>query len=86
MAGLSDTTRDAHEIVIDGLRRMSPSEKLARVAQLNGVLVALASARIRAQYGAELPPAELRLRLAAVRLDPDIMRTAFQWDPAVRGL
>ena len=65
---------------------MSPAEKLERVAALNRALVELATARLLAQYGTTMSPRELRLRLAALRLDAGTMRDAFDWDPAVRGL
>jgi hypothetical protein len=54
---------------------------------LAGVLryATAAAARIRAQYGPDLPERELRLRLAALWIDRDIMVRAFVrafgWDP-----
>jgi hypothetical protein len=86
MASLSDTSPDAERVLIEGYQSMSPTEKLARVASLNRSLMELATARLRQQYGADLPARELRLRLAALRLDARIMRDAFDWDPAIRGL
>jgi hypothetical protein len=44
----------------------------------------LARARILAQYG-EVPEAEMKLRLAALRLPRDIMVKLFGWDPEVQG-
>jgi hypothetical protein len=82
----SDTTAEVEQLLIEGYRKMSPAEKIARVAALNHALAELATARLRAQYGADLPERELRLRLAALRLDADTMRTVFGWDPAVHGL
>ena len=82
----SDTSPDAERVLIAGLRRMSPAEKLERVAALNRALVALSTARLRARYGADMPPHELRLRLAALRLEPETMRTILGWDPTVHGL
>ena len=81
-----DTSPDAERVLIEGYRRMTPAEKLERVAALNRALVALSTARLRAQYGAAMAPRELRLRLAALRLEPEIMRTVLAWDPAVHGL
>lgn len=72
--------------MIEGFRRMSPAEKLERVASMNRALVELATARLRAQYGPGLTPRELGLRLAALRLDAETMRTVFQWDTAIHGL
>ena len=82
----SDTSADAERVMIDGFRRMSPAQKLERVAALNRALVDLATARLRRQYGPSMSPRELRLRLAALRLDADTMRNAFDWDPATPGL
>jgi hypothetical protein len=64
---------------------MSPREKLARVVALNRALDQLARARIRAQYG-DISEREMRLRLAALRLDAQFLTDAFGWDPRVRGL
>ena len=86
MAIPSDTSADAERVMIDGFRRMSPAQKLERVAALNRALVDLATARLRRQYGASMSPRELCLRLAALRLDADTMRKAFDWDPAAHGL
>lgn len=86
MAGPSDTAPDVERLLIDAFRKMSPAEKLARVAALNGALEELAAARLRSQYGPDLPQHELRLRLAALRLDARTMRDVFGWDPALHGL
>jgi hypothetical protein len=82
----SDTSPEAERLLIEGFRKMSPAEKLGRVASLNRFLSELATARLRAQYGADLSPRELRLRLAALRLDATLMRDVFGWDPSIRGL
>jgi hypothetical protein len=82
----SDTSPDAERILIEAYRRMSLAEKLERVVALNRALEALSTARLRAQYGAAMSPRELRLRLAALRLEPEIMRTVLGWGPADHGL
>ena len=82
----SDTAPGVDQFLIDGYRRMTPAEKLARVVALNRALDQLATARLRARYGADLTDRELRLRLAALRLDPNFMATVLGWDPAVHGL
>jgi hypothetical protein len=81
---LSDTSSDAARFLDEGYRRMSPTDKLRRVASLNRTLVRLAKARISAQYG-EVPEEEMRLRLAALRLGRDRMIEMFGWDPEERG-
>lgn len=85
MRPLSDTSPAAEAFLIDGYRRMSPRRKLERVVALNRTVEQLAAVRLRAQYGSDLTPREMRLRLAALRLDPEIMRTVFGWDPAEKG-
>jgi hypothetical protein len=82
----SDTSRAAERVIIEGYRQMTPAQKLARVVSMNRALVQLASARLRDQYGSDMPPDELRLRLAALRLDAKLMREAFHWDPSAHGL
>jgi hypothetical protein len=84
--GVSDTPPAVERMLIEGYRRMPPREKLQRVVALNRALEQLARARIRAQYGDDLPERQVRLRLAALRLDRRLMVEAFGWDPRVRGL
>jgi hypothetical protein len=81
----SDTPAGVEQVLIEGYRKMSPGDKLQRVSALNRALDQLARARLRAQYGAELPERELRLRLAALRLDTEVMVNVFGWDPQERG-
>lgn len=86
MAVPSDSSPAIEQFVIDGYRRMTPSDKLARVVALNSALEQLASAGIRARHGPDMSDRERRLRLAALRLDAPIMRDVFGWDPDVHGL
>ncbi|MCP3982461.1 MAG: hypothetical protein GY716_24425, partial [bacterium] len=72
-----DTPPDIEEIVLEGYRRMSPSQKLQRVVELGVATEAMAAARIRARYGPEISPRELRLRLAALQLDRRTMVDVF---------
>jgi len=80
-----DTPLDVEEILLAGYRRMTPAEKLQRVADLNRAVRQLALARIRAQYGPDLSEREERLRLAALWLDREVMVRVFGWDPEVEG-
>ena len=82
----SDTSASIERLLIEGYRRMAPAEKLARVVALNRAVEELATARLRAKYGASLSEQERRLRLAALRLDAQLMTKAFGWDPAIHGL
>jgi hypothetical protein len=45
---------------------MSPGQRLMIAMEMNRAVQQLAAARIRAQYGPDLPERELRLRLAAL--------------------
>jgi hypothetical protein len=86
MRAASDTPVAVERMVVDGYRRMSATQKLERVVAMNRALVQLSRARIRAQYGADLSERELLLRLAALRLDRELMVAAFGWDPLTHGL
>jgi hypothetical protein len=83
--GPQDTSPEAERVLIRGYRRMSPLRKLERVAAMNRALDRLAEARIRATYGPDLTEREVRLRLAALRLDRETMIRVFEWDPEERG-
>jgi len=80
-----DTPPEIEEILIEGYRRMKPREKLERIAELNELVETMAAARIRAQYGPDLPERELRLRLGALRLSRETMIEVFDWDPEEKG-
>jgi hypothetical protein len=82
---LTDTPPEVEEIWLDGLRRMSGEERLLRAFDLTESVRALAAARIRAEYGPDLPERELRLRLGALWLDRETMVRVFGWDPEVEG-
>lgn len=80
-----DTPPEIEEMILEGYRRMSSREKWRRVVELNRAVEAMAAARIRSQYGPDLPERELRLRLAALRLDRETMVEVFDWDPEEKG-
>ncbi len=80
-----DTPPDIEEVVLKGYRRMTPSQKLRRVIDLGIAAEAMAAARLRARYGPEISPRELRLRLAALQLDRRTMVEVFDWDPEEKG-
>lgn len=72
---------DITAMFIERLAAMSPEQKLDRVAALTRAVRQLALTRL-----AEVHPGaderELRLRLASLWLDADVMRDAFGWEPA----
>lgn len=64
---------------------MSPRQKLLQVEELNRALLQLARARILDRHGPDLPEHEIRLRLASLWLERDVMIKVFGWDPAREG-
>ena len=75
----TDTHPAVGAFIIEGYRRMSPAEKLARVAALTQTVQQLALADIRRRYP-DSSVEEQSLRLASRWLGPDLMRRAFGWD------
>jgi hypothetical protein len=74
-----DTDPKVEAFMIDGYRRMSPAQKMARVTELTRTVQRLALADIRRRH----PTASTReqsLRLASRWLDPELMRKAFGWN------
>lgn len=72
------------QILVEGYRRMSPSEKLKRVIEMTNMTRALALTDIRRRH----PDADARecdLRLASRMIPADLMRKAFGWDPDREG-
>lgn len=63
-----DTTPEARRVLVEGLRRMTPSQKLARVRSLNRSVEQMARAGIRMRHP-NADEAEIRIRLARLWLD-----------------
>ena len=80
-----DPPLEVEEILLAGYRRMTPAEKLERVADLHRAVQQMALARIRAQYRPNLSEREERLRLGAFWLDRETMIAVFGWDSEVEG-
>lgn len=80
----SDTTREIEEFLFAAYRRMSSSEKLARIGALGEMVESVALAGLRARYP-EADERELRLRLAARQIPRELMVAAYGWDPEVEG-
>ena len=83
--GFEDTPATIERRLVEGYRRMSPTERIGRVASLNRAVMELARARLRKQYGDSLTERELRLRVAALHLPRETMIRVFEWDPRERG-
>jgi hypothetical protein len=80
-----DTPASVERFLIEGFRSMSPAQKLECVVKLNRAVESFARAGITQRHGQNISDAEMRLRLAALRLDRRIMTEVFGWDPAVHG-
>lgn len=77
---LSDTPPAIQERMDAAYRRMSPAEKIGRMAALTGTIRALALASIRTEYPDE-SSRQHSLRLAARFLTREQMFAAFGWAP-----
>ena len=85
MSGAVDDTHPTiRAMMVEGYRRMTPTEKFRRVEELNEAVLQLAAARIRAEHPG-LDDRELRLCIASLWLDRATMVRAFGWDPALHG-
>ncbi|MFO0590808.1 MAG: hypothetical protein U0441_24910 [Polyangiaceae bacterium] len=75
----SDTHPRVEAFLIEGYRRMSPSQKLERVRALTRAVQELALMDVRRRFP-EADEREQALRVASRWLDPELMRRAFGWD------
>ena len=80
MSSRPNDTHPAFEaLLIEGYRRMSPAQKLARVRALTRAVQELALLDVRRRH----PDADAReqaLRVASRWIEPDLMVRAFGWD------
>ncbi|MGO8996972.1 MAG: hypothetical protein ACLQVI_26960 [Polyangiaceae bacterium] len=77
---IDDTHPTIAKMMIEGYRRMTPAEKLARCGDLSSAVRQLSAARIRAEH----PGAgerEIGLRVAALLYPAELMERAFGWVP-----
>ncbi len=81
---LNDTHPKIEAILIEGYRRMSAAEKMARVRAMSVAVQVLGLADVRRAHP-DADERELALRLASRRLDAETMRRAFGWDPELEG-
>ena len=70
--------RDGREI--EFFRTMPAWQKLEQVAKLNRVRDQLLLGELRRRHP-DATERELFLRLAALKISPDLMKRAFNWDP-----
>ena len=75
----NDTDPLVEALLVEGYRRMSPSEKLERVRALTRAVQELALLDIRRRHP-DADERELALRLASRWIEPELMVRAFGWD------
>ena len=80
----ADTHPAVEAILIDGYRKMTPSQKLERVCALTRAVQELALLDIRRRHP-NADQREVALRLASRWLDAKIMTAAFGWNQQDRG-
>lgn len=73
-----DTSEEAWAILEEGLRRMTPEQRVSRAVSLTILSHRFALAQIRADHPEETDR-QHRLRLAARMIDPATMKAAFGW-------
>ena len=81
---LSDTSPEAERVLIERLREVPPWRKFQQVFEMNAMLRRFSLAGLKTRYPAASPQ-ELERRLVALRLEPDVVRRVYGWDPDVEG-
>lgn len=79
-----DTTAEAEHVLIEGMRRMTAAEKVARVEELTLQARALLEDDVRRRHP-NADRRELLLRFAARWHGPGFTRRFFGWDPDLEG-
>lgn len=79
-----DTFEEIERLQIEAWRTWTPAEKLARMVAMTRRLQEIQLAEIRRRHP-DADDRELKMRLASRRLEPELMRRAFGWDPDVEG-
>jgi len=79
-----DTSPEVERIMIEGYRKMSAARKLQIMQDLINTACLLALGDIKRKRP-EADQREMMLRLASRRIEPELMRKAFGWDPEAEG-
>jgi hypothetical protein len=80
----ADTRPEVARLLLEGYRRMTPSEKVRRACDLSLAARQMAASRIRLTYP-DADEREVRLRVAALALGKETMMRVFGWDPDRQG-
>jgi len=83
-AAPNDTDPAVEALLIEGYRRMSPTQKLECIRALTQAVQALAIADIRRRHP-HANEREQALRLASRWIEPELMLLAFGWDVREAG-
>lgn len=75
---------ELERILLEALRKMSPSEKLSKVNDMMVAMHMLALSDVRRRYP-DADEYECQLRVASRRVPPDMMLKAFGWDVGLKG-
>jgi hypothetical protein len=75
---LTDTSPDADAVRLERYARMTPAEKAARVVALTRTACTLSLAGLRERHP-DADEQELLLRLAVLRLGPELVSRAYGW-------
>lgn len=84
MAQLSDTSPEAERVMIERLRELPPWRRLQQAQDMTAMLRVFSLAGLKRRYP-QASAQELQRRLAAVWLEPELVRRAYGWDPDVEG-
>lgn len=79
-----DTSSEAERILVEHYRRLSFTEKVRIIEDLNRMTEDLALVGILERHPSATEE-EQRLRLAALKYGRDLVVQAFGWDPEVEG-
>ena len=79
----SDTNPATMEVLVELHRKMPVAQKLARVFELSDMLLGASAADVRRCHP-EAGEREVFLRMAARRLDRELMIRAYGWNPDAR--
>jgi hypothetical protein len=81
LPAMNDTHPTVERMMLEGYRRMTPAEKLARCGDLSSTVRQLAAARIRREHP-DADDREIRIRVAALLYPADLLKRAVGWEPA----
>jgi hypothetical protein len=81
---VDDTDPEIERRMIEGMRKMTPADKLQGIMALNALLETMTLALLRKQYP-DATDEEYRMRLAARRVPADLLKKAVGWDVEVEG-